>query len=151
MNFFLYINRKIIFYLGITIIIFFLILIFSKQINQKNIGLNYSKSLLTDADISEPKFSINNESKKIYITASEGNFINKDEILLKDNVRFKSNEFSIETDKVIFNRNKQTAQSTTKSMFKSKNSTISSQGFNIFDKGNKIIFYGNSYIILKWK
>ncbi len=149
MNFFLYINRKIIFYLGITIIIFFLILIFSKQINQKNIGLNYSKSLLTDADISEPKFSINNESKKIYITASEGNFINKDEILLKDNVRFKSNEFSIETDKVIFNRNKQTAQSTTKSMFKSKNSTISSQGFNIFDKGNKIIFYGNSYIILK--
>ena len=149
MNFFLYINRKIIFYLGITIIIFFLILIFSKQINQKNIGLNYSKSLLTDADISEPKFSINNESKKIYITATEGNFINKDEILLKDNVRFKSNEFSIETDKVIFNRNKQTAQSTTKSMFKSKNSTISSQGFNIFDKGNKIIFYGNSYIILK--
>ena len=149
MNFFLYINRKIIFYLGITIIIFFLILIFAKQINQKNIGLNYSKSLLTDADISEPKFSINNESKKIYITASEGNFINKDEILLKDNVRFKSNEFSIETDKVIFNRNKQTAQSTTKSMFKSKNSTISSQGFNIFDKGNKIIFYGNSYIILK--
>ena len=149
MNFFLYINRKIIFYLGITIIIFFLILIFAKQINQKNIGLNYSKSLLTDADISEPKFSINNESKKIYITASEGNFINKDEILLKDNVRFKSNEFSIETDKVIFNRNNQTAQSTTKSMFKSKNSTISSQGFNIFDKGNKIIFYGNSYIILK--
>ena len=149
MNFFLYINRKIIFYLGITIIIFFLILIFSKQINQKNIGLNYSKSLLTDADISEPKFSINNESKKIYITATEGNFINKDEILLKDNIRFKSNEFSIETDKVIFNRNKQTAQSTTKSMFKSKNSTISSQGFNIFDKGNKIIFYGNSYIILK--
>ncbi len=129
--------------------IFFLILIFAKQINQKNIGLNYSKSLLTDADISEPKFSINNESKKIYITASEGNFINKDEILLKDNVRFKSNEFSIETDKVIFNRNKQTAQSTTKSMFKSENSTISSQGFNIFDKGNKIIFYGNSYIILK--
>ena len=149
MNFFLYINRKIIFYLGITIIIFFLIFIFAKQINQKNIGLNYSKPLLSDADISEPKFSINNESKKIYITASEGNFINKDEILLKDNVRFKSNEFSIETDKVIFNRNNQTAQSTTKSMFKSKNSTISSQGFNIFDKGNKIIFYGNSYIILK--
>ena len=27
--------------------------------------------------------------------------------------------------------------------------TISSDGFNIYDKGNKIIFYGNSYIILK--
>ena len=137
--------------MGLAIIIFFLILIFTKQINQSNIKLNYSESLLTGADISEPKFAINNESKKIYITASEGNFINKDEILLKDNVRFKSNEFSIETDNVIFNRNKQTAQSTTRSMFKSKNTTISSQGFNIFDNGNKIIFYGNSYIILKWK
>ena len=132
-----------------AIIIFFLILIFPKKINQSNIKLNYSESLLTGADISEPKFAINNESKKIYITASEGNFINKDEILLKDNVRFKSNEFSIETDNVIFNRNKQTAQSTTRSKFKSKNTTISSQGFNIFDNGNKIIFYGNSYIILK--
>ena len=34
-------------------------------------------------------------------------------------------------------------------MFKSKNATITSDGFNIHDKGNKIIFYGNSYIILK--
>ena len=89
------------------------------------------------------------KSKKIYITAKEGNFLNKDEILLNKNVRFKSNDFSIETEKVIFNRNKQTAKSKTKSMFKSKNTTISSDGFNIYDNGNKIIFYGNSYIILK--
>ena len=103
----------------------------------------------SNADISEPKFAINNKSKKIYITASQGNFINKDEVLLNKNVRFKSNDFSIETEKVIFNRDKQTANSKTKSMFKSKNATITSDGFNIHDKGNKIIFYGNSYIILK--
>ena len=128
---------------------FFLIIIFFKQINLKNIDLKESKKNLSNADISEPKFAINNESKKIYITAKEGNFLNKDEILLNKNVRFKSNDFSIETEKVIFNRNKQTAESKTKSIFKSKNTTISSDGFNIYDKGNKIIFYGNSYIILK--
>ena len=149
MNFFLHINKKIIFFFGIIIIIFFLIIIFSKQINIKNIDLKISEKKLSNVDISEPKFAINNESKKIYITAKEGNFLNKDEILLNKNVRFKSNDFSIETEKVIFNRNKQTAESKTKSLFKSKNTTISSDGFNIHDKGNKIIFYGNSFIVLK--
>ena len=114
-----------------------------------NVEISNSEIKLSNADISEPKFAINNESKKIYITAKEGNFLNQDEILLKDNVRFKSNEFSIETEKVIFNRNNQTAQSNTKSLFKSENTTISSDGFDIYDKGDKIVFYGKSFIILK--
>ena len=149
MNFFLYINRKVIILFGVILISLFLIIIFLKQININSIVIEDTRSILSNADISEPKFAINNESKKIYITASQGNFINKDEVLLKKNVRFKSNNFSIETEKVIFNRDKQTAKSKTKSMFKSKNATIKSDGFNIHDKGNKIIFYGNSYIILK--
>ena len=149
MNFFLYINRKVIILFGVILISLFLIIIFLKQININSIVIEDTRSILSNADISEPKFAINNESKKIYITASQGNFINKDEVLLKKNVRFKSNNFSIETEKVIFNRDKQTAKSKTKSMFKSKNATITSDGFNIHDKGNKIIFYGNSYIILK--
>ena len=150
MNFFLHINRKFIILFGAIIIFLFLIIIFFKQINlNNNIILKDTVKSSSNADISEPKFAINNESKKIYITASQGNFINKDEVLLNENVRFKSNDFSIETEKVIFNRDKQTAKSKTKSMFKSKNATITSDGFNIHDKGNKIIFYGNSYIILK--
>ena len=149
MNFFLHINRKFIILFGAIIIFLFLIIIFFKQINLNNIIIENTVKSSSNADISEPKFAINNESKKIYITASEGNFINKDEVLLKENVRFKSNDFSIETEKVIFNRDKQTAKSKTKSMFKSKNATITSNGFNIHDNGNKIIFYGNSYIILK--
>ena len=104
---------------------------------------------LSDVDIAEPKFAINNESKKIYITAKEGNFLSKDEILLEENVRFKSKDFSIETEKVIFNRNKQTAKSNTKSLFRSENTTIFSDGFNIYDKGNKIVFYGKSFLVLK--
>ena len=149
MNFFLHINRKLIILSGSIIVFLFLIIVFFKQINLNNIIIEGTVKSSSNADISEPKFAINNESKKIYITASQGNFINKDEVLLNENVRFKSNDFSIETEKVIFNRDKQTAKSKTKSMFKSKNATITSDGFNIHDKGNKIIFYGNSYIKLK--
>ena len=151
LNLFLHINRKFIILFGANIIFLFVIIIFFKQINlNNNIILEDTVKSSSNADISEPKFAINNESKKIYITASQGNFINKDEVLLNENVRFKSNDFSIETEKVIFNRDKQTAKSKTKSMFKSKDATITSDGFNIHDKGNKIIFYGSSYIILKW-
>ena len=131
------------------IIFIFLIIIFYKQINLNNIILEDTIIGSSNADISEPKFSINNSSKKIYITAKEGNFINKNEVLLEKNVKFKSNDFSIETEKVVFNRKEQTASSTDKSIFKSKNTTISSDGFDIHDKGNKIIFYGNSFIVLK--
>ncbi len=149
MNFFLHINRKLVILIGTIIVFLFIIFIFYKQIYLNSIILDNNIRNMSNADISEPRFSINNESKKIYITADKGNFINKDEILLKQNVKFRSEEFSIETEKVIFNRNKQTAKSKTKSTFKSKNAAIASDGFNIHDKGNKIIFYGNSYIILK--
>ncbi len=149
MNFFLYINKKLIFFIGLGTILVFALLIFSKQIDLNQIEVEVTKEQLKNVDITEPKFAINNFSKKIYITAKEGNFLNKNEILLQDNVRFKSNDFIIETEKVIFNRNKQTAQSTSKSLFKSENTIIISHGFNIYEKGNRIIFHGNSSIILK--
>ena len=149
MNFFLHINRNFIILLGALAVIFFILIVFYEQTNLNSFRFEDKTSNLSDADISEPKFAINNEKKNIYITASEGNFLNKDEVLLKNNVRFKSNNFSIETDNVVFNRNQQTAQSRTRSLFKSENITIASDGFNIHDKGNKIIFHGNSYIILK--
>ncbi len=149
MNFFLYINKNLIFFFGLIIILAFLLVIFTKQINLNNIELKILDKKLSNVDISEPKFTINNDDKKIYITAKEGNFLSKDKILLKNSVSFKSNEFSIETEKVIFDRNKQTAQSKSKSLFKSKNTTIFSDGFNIHDRGNKIIFYGSSFIVLK--
>tara|TARA_Y200000002_G_C22413507_1_gene550821 strand:- start:40 stop:447 length:408 start_codon:yes stop_codon:yes gene_type:complete len=135
--------------LFLLILFFYVIFIFNKQFSLNNIATKNSLSKLSNVDIYEPKFAINNESEKIYITANEGNFLSKDKILLKENVRFKSNEFSIETENVIFDRNKQTAQSKTKSIFKSKNTKISSDGFDINDKGDKIIFYGKSFIVLK--
>jgi len=149
LNFFLHINRRLILFFGTVIILSFILIIFSKQLNLMKVDLQNSELILSNADISEPKFAINNDSKKIFVTAKQGNFLNKDKILLKENVRFKSNDFSIETERVIFDRNNQTAQSKSKSLFKSKNTTISSDGFNIYDKGNRIIFHGNSFIVLK--
>ena len=149
MNFFLYINSKLLLLFSFTIIFIFVIFIFTKQYSLENIKLSKTKIKISNVDISEPKFVINNNSEKIFITANEGNFINKNEILLNKNVKFKSNKFSIETEMVIFNRNKQSAYSETKSVFKSKNTIISAEGFDIFEKGNKIFFYGNSNIVLK--
>ena len=149
MNFFLYINRRILLFLSFLIISLFIITVFNKQISINSFKLKNNETKISNVDISEPKFAINNKNKKIYISAKEGNFINKDEILLKEKVKFRSNDFSIETEDVIFDRNKQTAESKSKSLFKSKKTTISSEGFDIHDKGNKIIFYGNSYILLK--
>ena len=149
MNFFLHINKSVIFLFGLFVIIFFLIIILSKKISLTNIELEVLEPKLPSVDITEPKFAINNEKASIYISAKEGNFLNNNEILLNKNVRFKSDRFIIETEEVIFNRSKLTAKSNKKSLFKSKNTTISSDGFNIYDKGNKIIFYGNSSIFLK--
>ncbi len=116
---------------------------------------NFDKNLISNeikisnVDITKPRFAINSVSQKIYVTADEGNFIKNGEILLKKNVKFTSNNFSIESDNVTFNREEQTAQSEHKSIFKSKNTTISSEGFNIYDNGNKINFNGNAVLILK--
>ena len=149
MNFFLYINRKILLLICLIIFVFFISFILFKQFSLYDNSINKTNTKLSKIDIEEPKFAINNDTKKIRITAKEGNFLNKDEIQLRKNVRFKSNDFSIETENVIFDRNKQTAQSKTKSLFKSENTTIFSDGFNIQEKGNRIVFYGNSLIVLK--
>jgi len=149
LNLFLYINRKLLLVLSLITLLLFSSLVFFKQFSNNEDNVNIEKDRLSKADIYQPKFAINNDNKKIYISAKEGNFINKNEILLKNKVKFKSNDFSIETEKVIFDRDKQTAESDTLSFFKSKNTTIISNGFNINEKGNKITFYGKSTIVLK--
>ena len=149
MNFFLYINRKLLLVLSLITLLLFSSLVFFKQFSNNEDNVNYENDRFSKADIYQPKFAINNENEKIYISAKEGNFINNNEILLKNKVKFKSNDFSIETEKVIFDRDNQTAESETLSFFKSKNTTIISNGFNINEKGNKITFYGKSTIVLK--
>ena len=148
MNYLLSLNKVYVLFVILLICsIFFIFLVF--QIYFKNENDILKKIEISNVDITEPKFSINNNSKKIFVTAKEGNFLKNDKILLRKNVKFKSDDFSLLSDNVTFDRKKQTAFSEEKSLFKSKNTTISSEGFNIMEEGNKINFIGNSTIILK--
>ena len=150
MNSFLHINKKLIifFILLIFILLFFLLfsktdLFFFKDIDEIKILYQDSKY-----DIIEPKFIINNNKNKILVTANQGNFIGDNNILLKEQVHFKSKNFSIYTNEVLFNQAKQTADSNNKSTFVAEKTKVQSEGFKILDKGNIIIFNGNSKIIL---
>ena len=49
-----------------------------------------NNNIVSRVDITEPKFAINSDEQKIFLTAKEGNFLSKSQILLKKNVLFKS-------------------------------------------------------------
>ena len=150
MNFFLRLNKKIIltlFIISITIII--ITLLFKNNALQKvkdesEINLNNTK---IEFDIIKPKFSINNNNQQISITANGGDFINKDEILLQNQVLFKSNRFELFSNNVLFNKKNQTAKSDENSLFISETTKITSEGFDIVNQGDIIKFYGKTSLI----
>ncbi len=149
MNFLLYINKRYILIATILILFPFLTFVSIKYFSLSLNTIDEIKVEISSSDIIEPRFAISNDNEKIFITAKEGNFVEKDKILLEKNVKFTSNNFSIISDNVTFDRSNQTANSNNKSIFKSKKTIITSEGFNIYDKGNKINFYGKTNIILK--
>ena len=100
------------------------------------------------ADITNPKFSINSDKQKISVTANKGNFLTEDEIILENNVIFKSKKFKIFSDNVIFNKKKMVASSKNKSKFFAKNASIDSNGFDIIENGNIINFKGKTKLTL---
>ena len=151
MNYLLSLQKKYLLIIITFIIIISLTLLvyktFQNTINQtRDISININTE---DSDIINPKFSINSKNQKISISANQGNFISKDEILLKNKVVFKSNKFTIFSDDVIFNKNNQTASSNKKSKFVSNNTFIFADGFEIIDEGNKINFNGKTTIKIK--
>ena len=149
MNSLLSINKRSILIVSVIVLTLF-VFIFSLQFYETLKLDNYQDTeIVSDVDITDPRFAINGDNQKILVSAKEGNFIDTNKILLQREVKFKSNNFSIETEKVIFDRKAQTAESKSFSKFNSEKTEISSEGFNIYDNGNKINFNGNSVIILK--
>ena len=149
MNSLLSINKRSILIVSVILLTLF-VFIFSLQFYETLKLDNYQDTeIVSDVDITDPRFAINGDNQKILVSAKEGNFIDTNKILLQREVKFKSNNFSIETEKVIFDRKAQTAESKSFSKFNSEKTEISSEGFNIYDNGNKINFNGNSVIILK--
>ena len=144
MNFLLSLNKKVflIFSFIFIILIFSIFLLIFFQSNnfiEEEIIINEKIS-----DISEPKFTINEKKKKISVTANEGNFLSDDEIVLEKNVIFKSDNFKIYTDNVVFNKKTLVASSKEKSKFISDNTSIDSSGFDIIENGNIINFKGKT-------
>ena len=124
--------------------IFFLNFIETTDNSKNKIAINKKTS-----DISEPKFSINSKKQKITLTANEGNFLTENEIVLEKNVIFKSKNFKIYTDNVVFNKKTLVASSQDKSKFISNNTLIYSAGFDIIENGNIINFKGKTKLVLK--
>ena len=133
----------LIFFTIISLIFFFLkneILIKSK--------LEFDTTNNDTFDILNPKFTINNENEIITIQAKKGNFLNKNNIILENEVVFKSDKFKIFSSKVLFDKKNQTAYSKNDSTFVSDGTTIESKGFEIIDKGNTIQFNGKTKLTL---
>ena len=148
MNYLLQLNKSLvlIFLIFLTIIslIFFIV---KDEILLKS-EIEFDTIVNNSFDILNPKFTINNENGIITIQAENGNFLNQNNIVLENDVVFKSDKFKIYSSKVLFDKKNQTAYSKKDSTFISEGTTIKSKGFEIIDKGNTIQFNGKTKIIL---
>ena len=98
-------------------------------------------------DILNPSFTINNK-QKISVKAERGNFISDRKVLLENNVIFKSSKFKLQTNKAIYDKTNQTANSKESTKFQSEGTIILSEGFEIIENGNIIFFNGKTKLNL---
>jgi len=148
LNRLLYVSKKLLLFIIFgTIIIFFVTLILNNGDTSVNEKVKVIDSKGTNFDILNPSFTINNK-QKISVKAERGNFISDRKILLENNVIFKSSKFELQTNKAIYNKSDQTANSKESTKFKSEGTIILSEGFEITENGNIIFFNGRSKLNL---
>ena len=147
MNKLLQLNKKTLLIILFLLSFFIIFSIVLKKIdNTFNIVLPEEKN--NSFDMLNPSFTINNKGEKISVKAKRGNFIGKNLILLEDDVFFKSVDFELTTQKVLFNQKNETAESKDFSEFNSEGTHIKSEGFKITENGDIILFNGKSILIL---
>ena len=146
MNKLLQVKKKILLLILLCISIVFIITIISNNA-PTNLSTKIKPSEGPNFDIINPSFTINNK-QKISVKAERGNFITDKQILLENNVIFKSSKFKIRTKKATFNQTNQTAKSKEISEFSSKKTNIVSEGFEITENGNVIFFNGKTKLNL---
>ena len=147
MNKLLQVNKKLLLFLLLGIIVIFFATII---LNKTDISLNQTikkKSTGPNFDIINPSFTINNK-QKISVKAEKGNFISDQKILLENNVMFKSSKFKIQTNKAIYNKLNQEVNSNELTRFQSEGTMIISEGFEITENGNIIFFNGRTKLNL---
>ena len=148
MNYLLQLNKSLVLIFLIFLTIISLIFFFVKDEIFSKSEIKFDTITDNSFDILNPKFTINNANEIITIQAEKGNFLNNNNIVLENNVVFKSNKFKIYSSKVLFDKKNQTAYSKKNSTFISEGTTIESKGFEITDKGNIIQFNGKTKIML---
>ena len=148
MNYLLQLNKSLVLIFLIFLTIISLIFFFVKEEIFSKSEIKFDTISDNSFDILNPKFTINNANEIITIQAEKGNFLNKNNIVLENDVVFKSDKFKIYSSKVFFDKKNQTAYSKKNSTFISEGTTIESKGFEITDKGNTIQFNGKTKIML---
>tara|TARA_B100000586_G_scaffold51826_1_gene34701 strand:+ start:1243 stop:1695 length:453 start_codon:yes stop_codon:yes gene_type:complete len=148
LNYLLQLNKSLVLIFLIFLTIISLIFFFVKDEIFSKSEIKFDTISDNSFDILNPKFTINNANEIITIQAKKGNFLNKNNIVLENNVVFKSDKFKIYSSKVLFDKKNQTAYSKKNSTFISEGTTIESKGFEITDKGNTIQFNGKTKIML---
>ena len=148
MNYLLQLNKSLVLIFLIFLTIISLIFFFVKDEIYSKSEIKFDTISDNSFDILNPKFTINNANEIITIQAEKGNFLNKNNIVLENDVVFKSDKFKIYSSKVFFDKKNQTAYSKKNSTFISEGTTIESKGFEITDKGNTIQFNGKTKIML---
>ena len=148
MNYLLQLNKSLVLIFLIFLTIIGLIFFFVKDEIFSKSEIKFNTISDNSFDILNPKFTINNANEIITIQAEKGNFLNKNNIVLENNVVFKSDKFKIYSSKVLFDKKNQTAYSKKNSTFISEGTTIKSKGFEITEKGNTIQFNGKTKIML---
>ena len=148
MNYLLQLNKSLVLIFLILLTIISLIFFFVKDEIFSKSEIKFDTISDNSFDILNPKFTINNANEIITIQAEKGNFLNKNNIVLENDVVFKSDKFKIYSSKVFFDKKNQTAYSKKNSTFISEGTTIESKGFEITDKGNTIQFNGKTKIML---
>jgi LPS export ABC transporter protein LptC len=148
LNYLLQLNKSLVLIFLIFLTIISLIFFFVKDEIFSKSEIKFDTISDNSFDILNPKFTINNTNEIITIQAEKGNFLNKNNIVLENNVVFKSDKFKIYSSKVLFDKKNQTAYSKKNSTFISEGTTIESKGFEITDKGNTIQFNGKTKIML---
>ena len=148
MNYLLQLNKSLVLIFLILLTIISLIFFFVKDEIFSKSEIKFDTISDNSFDILNPKFTINNANEIITIQAEKGNFLTKNNIVLENNVVFKSDKFKIYSSKVLFDKKNQTAYSKKNSTFISEGTTIESKGFEITDKGNTIQFNGKTKIML---
>ena len=148
MNYLLQLNKSLVLIFLIFLTIISIIFFFVKDEIFSKSKIKFDIISDNSFDILNPKFTINNANEIITIQAEKGNFLNKNNIVLENDVVFKSDKFKIYSSKVLFDKKNQTAYSKKNSTFISEGTTIESKGFEITDKGNTIQFNGKTKIML---